>query len=153
MLLVSRRTFDARQCTAAYSKSSARNAKLLKITSKSCWRNVEVLALRYCWYNRLMLSWLVWSRLVRGVVSGLGGAVYDGNVLDNMQRLVNVCNLPLSLHHSTKGGLIHNPVLVDVLGLITSVASFRSGWIATAVPSIPAPEIAEIVAPPVEMQS
>ncbi|KAJ7650415.1 hypothetical protein FB45DRAFT_887893 [Roridomyces roridus] len=67
--------------------------------------------------------------------------------------LVNVCNLPLSLHHSTKGGLIHNPVLVDVLGLITSVASFRSGWIATAVPSIPAPEIAEIVAPPVEMQS
>jgi len=26
-------------------------------------------------------------------VSGLGGAVYDGNILDNMQRLVNICDL------------------------------------------------------------
>ncbi|KAJ7717736.1 hypothetical protein DFH07DRAFT_861003 [Mycena maculata] len=69
--------------------------------------------------------------------------------------LVNVCNLPLALHWSVQGGLIKNPFFVDVLGLITAVASFRSGWKATSLPSSEsAPqELSGIVAPPIEMQS
>ncbi|KAJ7723863.1 hypothetical protein B0H14DRAFT_3621870 [Mycena olivaceomarginata] len=39
--------------------------------------------------------------------------------------LVNACNLPLSLHWSVQGGLIKNPVLVDILGFIAALASFR----------------------------
>ncbi|KAJ7127140.1 hypothetical protein C8R44DRAFT_780533 [Mycena epipterygia] len=67
--------------------------------------------------------------------------------------LVNVCNLPLALHWSLEGGLIKNPLLVDILSLITAVASFRTGWKATALPS-PAPqEISDIVPPPIELQS
>ncbi|KAJ6577195.1 hypothetical protein B0H19DRAFT_1118563 [Mycena capillaripes] len=66
--------------------------------------------------------------------------------------LVNICNLPLALHYSVDGGLIKNPVLVDVLNFITAVASFRSGWNATALPSTAPKEISDIVAPPIEME-
>jgi hypothetical protein len=43
-------------------------------------------------------------------------------------------------------------VLVDMLGLIAALASFRSGWNATALPAA-APqekELSDIVAPPIE---
>ncbi|KAJ6607383.1 hypothetical protein B0H10DRAFT_2072096 [Mycena sp. CBHHK59/15] len=60
--------------------------------------------------------------------------------------LVNLCNLPLALHWSLEGGLIKNPLLVDILSLVTAVASFRSGWKATALPSPVSQDIPEIVA-------
>ncbi|KAJ7494605.1 hypothetical protein B0H11DRAFT_2002546 [Mycena galericulata] len=101
----------------------------------------------------------------RTLRKGKGGALTAAEKRDLERRwdaywsglLVNVCNLPLSLHWSTEGGLIKNPLLVDLLGLITAVVSFRSGWRASALPSSAseaAPqELADIVAPPIEMQT
>ncbi|KAH7874754.1 uncharacterized protein C8R40DRAFT_1171351 [Lentinula edodes] len=49
--------------------------------------------------------------------------------------LVNVINFPLALHWSTGSTLIKHDSVVALLNLIVAVMSFRSGWIATALPS------------------
>ncbi|KAJ7284857.1 hypothetical protein C8J57DRAFT_1289667 [Mycena rebaudengoi] len=67
--------------------------------------------------------------------------------------LVNMCNLPLALHCSLEGGFIKNPLLVDILGLISAVTSFRSGWKATALASPVSQDMPDIVAPPSELTS
>ncbi|KAJ7363953.1 hypothetical protein DFH08DRAFT_930060 [Mycena albidolilacea] len=96
----------------------------------------------------------------RTLRKGKGGALTAAEKQHLQQRwdaywsglLVNLCNLPLSLHWSVQGGLIKNPVLIDVLGFIAALASFRSGWNATALPAT-APqekELSDIVAPPIE---
>jgi len=48
---------------------------------------------------------------------------------------VNIGYLPLTLHWSLEKGLFDNEVWVGIFGLIAGVASFRSGWKATALPS------------------
>jgi hypothetical protein len=50
-------------------------------------------------------------------------------------------------------GLLDTQVLVDILGLVAAVASFRSGWNATALPSTAPQQLSDIVAPPIEMES
>ncbi|GAW05183.1 glutamyl-trna amidotransferase subunit a [Lentinula edodes] len=49
--------------------------------------------------------------------------------------LVNLINFPLALHWSTGSTLIKHDSVVALLNLIVAVMSFRSGWIATALPS------------------
>ncbi|KAF8655056.1 hypothetical protein AX16_003257 [Volvariella volvacea WC 439] len=57
--------------------------------------------------------------------------------------LVNVGYFPLTIHWSLKKGLFKNEVWVGVFGLISAIASFRSGWRATALPRQPVVEEAE----------
>ncbi|KAJ7052555.1 hypothetical protein C8F01DRAFT_1170399, partial [Mycena amicta] len=66
--------------------------------------------------------------------------------------LVNACNLPLSLHWSINGGLIRNPLIVDILSFIAAVVSFQTAWKATALPAaIPPPQdISDLAVPPIE---
>jgi hypothetical protein len=49
--------------------------------------------------------------------------------------VVNVGYLPLTVHWSLKKGLFRNDGWVGLFGLIAAIASFRSGWKATALPS------------------
>ncbi|KDQ57330.1 hypothetical protein JAAARDRAFT_35956 [Jaapia argillacea MUCL 33604] len=49
--------------------------------------------------------------------------------------VVNVGYLPLTVHWSLEKGLFRNDVWVGVFGLLAAVASFRSGWKATALPT------------------
>ncbi|TFK27502.1 hypothetical protein FA15DRAFT_666350 [Coprinopsis marcescibilis] len=51
--------------------------------------------------------------------------------------VINLGNLPLTIHWSLENGLIKNEFWVNLLGFITAVASFRSGWKATALPPAP----------------
>ncbi|KAK0446254.1 hypothetical protein EV421DRAFT_1793358 [Armillaria borealis] len=68
------------------------------------------------------------------------------------EMVLNLGNLPLALNWSTEKGFIKNQVWVDILCLITALASFRGGWRATALhsPPPPAPTPAEAVIPPTE---
>ncbi|CAG7852594.1 SubName: Full=Uncharacterized protein {ECO:0000313/EMBL:CCA71460.1} [Serendipita indica DSM 11827] len=50
------------------------------------------------------------------------------------ELVVNLGNLPLTVHWSLKGGLFKNEFWVHFFGLIAAVASFRGSWIATAGP-------------------
>ncbi|EKM78827.1 hypothetical protein AGABI1DRAFT_114405 [Agaricus bisporus var. burnettii JB137-S8] len=51
--------------------------------------------------------------------------------------VVNLGYLPLTIHWSLKKGLYKNELWTAIFGLIAGVASFRSGWRATALPSSP----------------
>jgi len=51
--------------------------------------------------------------------------------------VVNSANLQMALHWSLEKGLFKNEIWVSVLGLVAAVASFRSGWKATALPTSP----------------
>ncbi|KAG6919177.1 hypothetical protein DXG01_008475 [Tephrocybe rancida] len=53
------------------------------------------------------------------------------------ELVTNLAYLPLTIHWSLEKGIIKNDVWVGALGLIAGVASFRSGWKATALPSPP----------------
>jgi len=48
--------------------------------------------------------------------------------------IVNLGYLPLTVHWSLEQGLFKNDVWVGVFGLVAGIASFRSGWRATALP-------------------
>ncbi|KAI1796954.1 hypothetical protein LXA43DRAFT_985278 [Ganoderma leucocontextum] len=48
--------------------------------------------------------------------------------------IVNLAYLPLTVHWSTEKGIISNDVWVNLLGLVAGVASWKSGWQATALP-------------------
>lgn len=91
------------------------------------------------------------------------------------EMVVNLGNLPLTIHwyvifisrvalsyiafRSLEQGLIKNNAWVGVFGLIAALASFRSGWKATALPRAAAPtapdgqtvdrELIDPAAPPV----
>ncbi|KXN86050.1 hypothetical protein AN958_10526 [Leucoagaricus sp. SymC.cos] len=49
--------------------------------------------------------------------------------------VVNLGYLPLTIHWSLKQGLLKDDIWVAVFGLVAGIASFRSGWRATALPS------------------
>lgn len=51
--------------------------------------------------------------------------------------LVNTSYLPLTVHWSLEKGLFANDVWVGIFGLIAALASWRSGWKATALPPAP----------------
>jgi hypothetical protein len=51
--------------------------------------------------------------------------------------VINLGYLPLTIHWSLKEGLFKNEVWVGVFGLVAAAASFRTGWKATALPSLP----------------
>ncbi|KAF8071782.1 hypothetical protein FPV67DRAFT_897022 [Lyophyllum atratum] len=60
--------------------------------------------------------------------------------------ITNLGYLPLTIHWSLEKGIIKNDVWVGIFGLIAALASFRSGWKATALPSPPpAPEVTDNV--------
>lgn len=63
--------------------------------------------------------------------------------------ITNLGYLPLTIHWSLEKGFIKNDIWVGVFGLIAAIASFRTGWKATALPSPPpAPDMsggAEII--------
>jgi len=50
------------------------------------------------------------------------------------ELVVNLGYLPLTLHWSLEKGLFSNEIWVGIFGLIAGIASFRSGWQATALP-------------------
>lgn len=52
--------------------------------------------------------------------------------------VVNVGYLPLTVHWSLEKGLFNNDIWVGVFGLLAGLASWRSGWKATALPQPPA---------------
>jgi len=49
--------------------------------------------------------------------------------------ITNISYLPLTIHWSLENGLFNNDIWVGVFGLVAALASFRSGWKATALPS------------------
>jgi len=51
--------------------------------------------------------------------------------------VVNLGYLPLTIHWSLEKGLFKNDVWVGVFGMVAAVASFRTGWKATALPPPP----------------
>ncbi|KAF9450081.1 hypothetical protein P691DRAFT_702051 [Macrolepiota fuliginosa MF-IS2] len=51
--------------------------------------------------------------------------------------VVNLGYLPLTVHWSLEQGLFKNDMWVGVFGLVAGIASFRSGWRATALPPPP----------------
>jgi len=51
------------------------------------------------------------------------------------ELVANASNLPLAIHWSLERGLYSNEILTTVLSLVNGIASFRSGWRATALPS------------------
>jgi len=53
------------------------------------------------------------------------------------ELVVNVGYLPLTIHWSLEKGIFGNPIWEGIFGLIAGIASFRSGWKATALPSLP----------------
>ncbi|THU87260.1 hypothetical protein K435DRAFT_730021 [Dendrothele bispora CBS 962.96] len=59
------------------------------------------------------------------------------------ELLINIANLPLALNWSMENGFIKSDVLVSILNLVAALASFRSGWKATALPSSSATEAIE----------
>ncbi|KAF9041076.1 hypothetical protein BDZ89DRAFT_1060366 [Hymenopellis radicata] len=61
------------------------------------------------------------------------------------ELVLNTANLPLALHWSTEKGFIKNSVVVDALCLLTGIASFRTGWKATALPPPLSPKAVEEV--------
>ncbi|KAI0368011.1 hypothetical protein BV20DRAFT_969857 [Pilatotrama ljubarskyi] len=62
------------------------------------------------------------------------------------ELIVNLAYLPLTLHWSTEKGIFENEVWLDICGLIAGIASWRSGWEATALK--PTPNLADM--PPME---
>ncbi|KAF5372789.1 hypothetical protein D9615_010135 [Tricholomella constricta] len=48
------------------------------------------------------------------------------------ELITNLAYLPLTIHWSSKKEIIKNDVWIGIFGLIAAVASFRSGWKATA---------------------
>jgi len=52
--------------------------------------------------------------------------------------IANIGYLPLTIHWSLEKGLFSNDVWVGLFGLMAALASFRSGWQATALPTVPA---------------
>ncbi|KAF7330497.1 TPR-REGION domain-containing protein [Mycena venus] len=126
----------------------------LSLWSCRCWASYVILQFAHLREDHKLLQ--LQQRTLR---KGKGGSLSASEKQDLKRRwdaywsglLVNICNLPLALHWSVEGGLIKNPVLVDILSLIAAGASFRSGWNATALPSSTPKEISDIVAPPIEM--
>ncbi|PFH48755.1 hypothetical protein AMATHDRAFT_64702 [Amanita thiersii Skay4041] len=51
--------------------------------------------------------------------------------------LTNLANFPLTIHWSLEKGLFKDNTWVNIFGFIAAVASFRSGWKATALPPPP----------------
>ncbi|KAJ7104287.1 hypothetical protein B0H15DRAFT_809356 [Mycena belliarum] len=129
----------------------------LTLWSCRCWASYVILQFAHLREDRKVLQ-LQQRTLRKGKRASLNAAD-----MHDLQRrwdaywsgvLVNLCNLPLALHWSVPGGIIKNPLLVDILSLITAVTSFRSGWKATARPSPPpTQELSDMVAPPIEMTS
>ncbi|KAJ6544793.1 hypothetical protein DFH09DRAFT_1172767 [Mycena vulgaris] len=134
------------------------DTQFLTLWSCRCWASYVILQFAHLREDRKLLQ--LQQRTLR---KGKGASLTAADKRDLQRRwdaywsgiLVNVCNLPLALHWSVPGGLIKNPLLVDILGLITAVTSFRSGWKATALPSASAPsqDLSDMVAPPIDMQS
>ncbi|KAF7374962.1 TPR-REGION domain-containing protein [Mycena sanguinolenta] len=130
------------------------DSSTLSLWSCRCWASYVILQFAHLREDRKLLQ--LQQRTLR---KGKGGVLTAAEKQDLARRwdaywsglLVNTCNLPLALHWSIEGGLIKNPVLVDILGLITAVASFRSGWNATALPSTAPQEISDLVAPPIDL--
>jgi len=68
------------------------------------------------------------------------------------EMVVNLGNLPLSVHYSLEKGIIKNDVWIGIFGLIGAIASFRSGWRATALPKAVAPvEVGVVDEKPIEV--
>ncbi|KAF7972476.1 hypothetical protein HWV62_17900 [Athelia sp. TMB] len=57
------------------------------------------------------------------------------------EMVVNLSNLPLTIHWSLEKGIIKNDIWVGIFGLIGAIASFRSGWRATALPKVTVPAV------------
>ncbi|KAJ7022627.1 hypothetical protein C8F04DRAFT_1137596 [Mycena alexandri] len=131
------------------------DSKYLSLWSCRCWAAYVILQFAHLREDRKLLK-LQHRTLRKSKVAVTAAEKRD---LDRRwdafwsSLLVNICNLPLALHWSLDGGLIQNPVLVDILSFITAAASFRSGWKATALPSAAPQEISDLVAPPIEMES
>ncbi|KJA14516.1 hypothetical protein HYPSUDRAFT_150319 [Hypholoma sublateritium FD-334 SS-4] len=58
--------------------------------------------------------------------------------------VINMGYLPLTIHWSMEGGLFRNETWVAVFGLVAAVASFRTGWKATALPRASPPAKKEV---------
>ncbi|KAH9902644.1 hypothetical protein C8Q73DRAFT_13399 [Cubamyces lactineus] len=61
------------------------------------------------------------------------------------ELIVNLAYLPLTIHWSTEKGIFENDVWLNICGLIAGIASWKSGWEATALK--PAPSLAADVTP------
>ncbi|KAH9015949.1 hypothetical protein EDB83DRAFT_2439408 [Lactarius deliciosus] len=55
------------------------------------------------------------------------------------QLAVNLSYLPMTIHWSLEKGLFRNDIWVSLLGFAAAIASFCSGWKATALPPPPPP--------------
>ncbi|KAJ7637636.1 hypothetical protein DFH06DRAFT_1218750 [Mycena polygramma] len=135
------------------------DAKDLSLWSCRFWASYVILQFAHLREDRQLLQQQ--QRTLRKGKSGSGPTPAEKQDLQRRWDaywsglLVNICNLPLALHYSVEGGIIKNPLVADTLSLITALASFRSGWNATALPSTStAPkEIPDIVAPPIELEA
>ncbi|KAI0775073.1 hypothetical protein BD413DRAFT_292811 [Trametes elegans] len=63
------------------------------------------------------------------------------------ELIVNLAYLPQTIHWSTEKGIFENEIWLDICGFIAGIASWKSGWEATALKPAP-PSLADV--PPVE---
>ncbi|KAH7926099.1 hypothetical protein BV22DRAFT_1104558 [Leucogyrophana mollusca] len=123
---------------------------LLGRSTKRITLNTNVLAMWSCrfWalYVILQFAHLREDRKLlvlreKNLKKGKGLTEEDGVDLGNRwdaywnELIANTANLPLAIHWSLEHGLYTNEIWTGALGLINGIASFRSGWKATALPS------------------
>ncbi|RDB25918.1 hypothetical protein Hypma_006765 [Hypsizygus marmoreus] len=123
------------------------DANVLGIWSTRFWALYVVLQFAHLREDRKLLQ--LRQRNLRKV-KGVGLTVAEKQELRQRwdgywsELITNLGYLPLTIHWSLEKGLFKNEIWVGVFGLIAAVASFRSGWRATALPSPPStPDIAE----------
>ncbi|KAG8213286.1 hypothetical protein J3R82DRAFT_11761 [Butyriboletus roseoflavus] len=123
---------------------------LFRHTSKRIHLNANSLAMWSCraWavYVILQFAHLMEDRKLllmkeKNLRKGKGIMTEDKEDLQNKwdslwnEVVANTANLPLALHWSLEQGIFTNNIWLTIFGFINAVASFRSGWKATAIPS------------------
>ncbi|KAG9315007.1 hypothetical protein JVU11DRAFT_4118, partial [Chiua virens] len=131
------------------SKRSLLNAKSLAMWSCRAWTLYVILQFAHLMEDRKLL--LMKERSLR---KGKGVMAEDREDLRNKwdafwnEVVANSANLPLALHWSIEQGIFTSDIWLTIFGFINAVATFRSGWKATALPSLKAGKAHEVSGSP-----
>ncbi|KAF5373879.1 hypothetical protein D9758_000634 [Tetrapyrgos nigripes] len=114
------------------------NAGTLGMWSARFWATYVILQIVHLREDRKLLQARTrnYRRAKRNsLVSGEEGEIQKSWDAYWNEVVINAVNLPLALHWSSKKGFIKSEVLLSILNLVAAIASFRSGWRATARPA------------------
>ncbi|TEB34585.1 hypothetical protein FA13DRAFT_1685032 [Coprinellus micaceus] len=119
------------------------DAGKLSLWSTRAWAVYVFLHFVHLWEDRKLL--IARGRALKKAKGGAGLSIEEKRDMGARwdafwsEVVVNLGNLPLTIHWSLEQGIIKNDAWVGVFGLIAAVSSFRSGWKATALPTPPPP--------------